>query len=79
MLEFDANPVDFFLRLTTMPASQPLNPFGLPDIGLFSTPLFADIDNDGDLDAFIGAENGDTLFFKNTGNFLSQRSPIPLV
>ncbi|NJR70694.1 MAG: hypothetical protein HC771_20165 [Synechococcales cyanobacterium CRU_2_2] len=54
-----------------MPASQALNPFGLPDIGLFSAPVFADIDNDGDLDAFIGAENGDTLFFKNTGNSLS--------
>lgn len=43
------------------------NPFGLRDVGSFSSPAFADIDNDNDLDAFIGNESGDLIFFKNTG------------
>ena len=33
-----------------------------------STPAFVDIDNDGDLDAFIGKENGFIGFFENTGS-----------
>lgn len=44
------------------------NLFGLADVGLFSAPAFADIDADGDLDAFIGNSDGNTLFFKNTGS-----------
>ncbi|QNJ13758.1 putative cadherin domain-containing protein [Synechococcus sp. A18-46.1] len=43
------------------------NPFGLADVGDRSTPVFADIDADGDLDAFIGQINGTTVFFLNTG------------
>lgn len=43
------------------------NPFGLTDVGSFSSPAFADIDNDDDFDAFIGNETGDLIFFKNTG------------
>ncbi len=31
-------------------------------------PAFVDIDGDGDQDAFIGDENGNTLFFRNTGS-----------
>ncbi len=30
-------------------------------------PAFADIDNDGDLDAFVGASDGTVKFFRNTG------------
>ncbi len=44
-----------------------VNPFGLTDVGEFASPTFVDIDNDRDLDAFIGNELGDTFFFKNTG------------
>ncbi len=42
--------------------------FGLPDVGGYASPAFADIDSDGDLDAFIGNNAGSTLFFRNTGN-----------
>jgi Ca2+-binding RTX toxin-like protein len=43
------------------------NPFGLKNIGVYSTPVFVDIDKDGDLDAFIGDDLGDSVFFKNIG------------
>jgi Ca2+-binding RTX toxin-like protein len=45
--------------------------FGLPDVGGFASPAFADIDGDGDLDAFIGNYDGNTLFFRNTGSATS--------
>ena len=44
------------------------NPFGLTDVNLFAAPNVLDIDNDGDLDIFIGEENGDVSFFENVGN-----------
>ena len=47
---------------------NPFNPFGLSDVGDYSAPAFADIDGDGDLDALIGEEDGNTVFFENTGN-----------
>ncbi len=43
------------------------NPFGLADVGGYASPTFADLDADGDLDAFIGNKNGNTLYFENTG------------
>lgn len=53
------------------------NPFGLSDVGLDSNPIFADIDKDGDLDAFIGNEDGNTLFFQNTGSSTSPNFATP--
>ncbi|MGB0521968.1 MAG: FG-GAP-like repeat-containing protein [Flammeovirgaceae bacterium] len=45
------------------------NPFGLTNVGASSSPSFADLDVDGDLDAFIGRqEGGDIVFFENTGD-----------
>ncbi|MEM6697949.1 MAG: T9SS type A sorting domain-containing protein, partial [Bacteroidota bacterium] len=41
-------------------------PFGLTNVGSDSAPSFADIDGDGDLDAFIGEENGNINYFENT-------------
>lgn len=41
-------------------------PFGLSDIGAYSSPVFVDIDNDGDMDAFVGSDGGVTYFFRNT-------------
>ncbi|MEA5576712.1 VCBS repeat-containing protein, partial [Anabaena sp. UHCC 0451] len=48
-------------------SSPVTNPFGLTNVGNIAAPTFADIDNDGDLDAFVGEANGDTLFYRNTG------------
>jgi Ca2+-binding RTX toxin-like protein len=49
-------------------AAATTNPFGLSDVGSWSTPTFVDIDRDGDLDAFVGNSNGNTLFYENTGS-----------
>jgi hypothetical protein len=43
-----------------MPASGANNPFNTYDVGTSSTPAFADIDGDGDQDAFVG-EYGQAL------------------
>lgn len=48
-------------------ASPLTNAFGLKDVGNYASPSFADIDNDGDWDAFIGNEAGNLVFFRNTG------------
>jgi Ca2+-binding RTX toxin-like protein len=44
------------------------NPFALTDVGTYATPTFADIDGDGDLDAFVGNSSGNTLFYRNTAS-----------
>ncbi len=57
-----------------LPVGEPVftfittNPFGLSNVGSYAKPILVDIDGDGDLDAFIGAKNGNTLFFQNTGS-----------
>jgi len=52
-------------------AAPATNPFGLTDVGFSSSPALADIDGDGDLDALIGANNGNTIFFRNTGTAMA--------
>ncbi len=44
------------------------NPFYTVDVGSNSKPAFTDIDNDGDLDAFVGNYDGTINFFENIGN-----------
>jgi hypothetical protein len=41
------------------------------DIGRNSYPSFVDIDNDGDVDMFVGDEQGNLNFFRNIGTTLS--------
>jgi carbonic anhydrase len=48
-----------------------LNPFDGVDFGYTSTPSFADLDGDGDLDAFIGEKDGSINYFQNTGSATS--------
>ena len=38
------------------------------DVGYNSAPIFADLDNDGDLDLIIGEYYGDLNYYKNTGS-----------
>jgi hypothetical protein len=44
------------------------NPFDGVDVGSYSAPTFFDIDNDGDMDAFIGEQDGIINYYKNTGS-----------
>lgn len=41
------------------------NPLGLTDVGVGSSPTFADINGDGDLDGFVGTQDGDIYYFDN--------------
>src|SRR6476661_8671554 len=41
------------------------NPLNSVDVGYDSSPTFADIDSDGDLDAFVGAYDGTIHYFRN--------------
>ncbi|MFC1751072.1 FG-GAP-like repeat-containing protein, partial [Pseudomonadota bacterium] len=47
----------------TVEADNPLYGF---DVGSNAQPAFADVDSDGDLDAFVGDYNGKIKYFKNT-------------
>lgn len=47
------------------------NPFNGVDVGDDSAPTFADIDNDGDFDAFVGEDLGTVKYFENTGSAAS--------
>ncbi|MXS77972.1 hypothetical protein ABF87_08365, partial [Nitrosomonas sp. JL21] len=58
-------------------AAPSTNPFGLSDVGFSSSPSFVDIDHDGDLDALIGNDDGNILFFRNTGNARSPAFAAP--
>jgi uncharacterized protein (DUF2141 family) len=51
--------------------SGSLNPLDLVHVGFYSTPSFADLDADGDLDAVSGERFGTIKYFKNTGSATS--------
>ncbi|MBW4497184.1 MAG: VCBS repeat-containing protein, partial [Oscillatoria princeps RMCB-10] len=44
------------------------NPLNGVSVGSYSTPTFADIDGDSDLDAFIGSFNGNIQYYRNDGS-----------
>ncbi len=68
---------DSYLFTNTGSATSPafldagLNPFGLANVGTYSSPTFGDLDGDGDLEALIGNAAGDTVLFTNTGSATS--------
>jgi uncharacterized protein YuzB (UPF0349 family) len=45
-------------------ATAQVNPFSLSNIGYFSSPAFADLDGDGDLDLMSGNFNGNFYYFQ---------------
>jgi uncharacterized protein (DUF2141 family) len=47
------------------------NPFNTVDVGGYSSPSFADLDGDGDLDAVVGEAYGTLHYFKNTGSAIA--------
>jgi hypothetical protein len=58
-------------------AAPSTNPFGLANVGAQAAPAFADLDGDGDLDAFVGERSGSTFFFENTGTALAPAFAAP--
>ncbi|MEO0341251.1 MAG: FG-GAP-like repeat-containing protein, partial [Bacteroidota bacterium] len=72
--EFDGN-INFFENTATSNTVDPEftrlasgAPFGLTNLGTWSSPAIFDIDNDGDLDVLSGAQTGRITFFENTAN-----------
>ncbi len=74
--EFDGV-ISYFTPTNTPPATSDsvfveqtgtANPFDGLDVGVFTAPTFADIDGDGDLDAFIGEDEGNINYFENDGS-----------
>jgi hypothetical protein len=59
-------------------AAASADPFGLTQVLYFANPTFVDIEGDGDFDAFIGNEQGDTFFFRNTGTAYAPAFDAPL-
>ena len=55
-----------FVERTGVP--NPLDGF---DVGYYSVPTLADLDNDGDLDLVAGEESGAFMYFENTGSSMN--------
>ncbi|MCP4750054.1 MAG: cadherin repeat domain-containing protein, partial [Proteobacteria bacterium] len=54
------------------------NPLNDVDVGYYSAPTFADLDGDGDLDAFIGEGLGTVKYYRNdAGTFSEQADDNP--
>lgn len=44
-----------------------INPYNLDAVGINNSPVFVDINNDGDYDCFSGLANGFTAYYQNNG------------
>jgi uncharacterized protein (DUF2141 family) len=53
------------------------NPFGLTGLAYANAPVFADLDNDGDQDLFVGEYYGGFQYFENTGTKASPQFAAP--
>ncbi len=73
----------FFKNIGTISSAQfaapETNPFGLSNVGLHSNPTLVDIDGDSDLDALIGNNDGNTLFYRNTGTTSNPAFAAPII
>ena len=72
-----SNPIAFYEKQDgAFTLNTDLKPFGGVDVGYGATPSFVDIDDDGDMDAFIGGKYGYSTgyvkFYKNTGNSFAE-------
>lgn len=61
----------FFMTDNSYCQQAVTNPFNLEDVGQGTTPAFADLDDDGDLDLLIGGFDGEFVYFPNTGTSTS--------
>lgn len=59
-------------------ATPQANPFGLDSTYSLATPDFVDIDNDGDLDLFVGEYGGSIQYFKNIGSATNPQFDNPV-
>ncbi len=58
-------------------ATPVTNPFGLDSTVTISFPNFVDIDNDGDMDLFVGEYPGNIVYFKNIGTATNPQFASP--
>ena len=56
---------------TSSPVWTAKSTWNTPSIGTYANPAFADLDGDGDYDLLIGAYDGVTYAYENTGNITS--------
>ncbi len=60
-------------------ASPSRNPFGIVSTSYLAYPNFADMDNDGDLDLFVGEVFGGMKYFENKGSSTSPQFIAPVM
>ncbi len=65
--EYDGSGLGLKPTLALFVERSSTNPLNGIDVGKYSTPTLADIDNDGDLDAIIGEQDNVINYYENTG------------